>query len=306
MPRFVPPGSRRPALTVALAVSLVLIALSCHCSRKHQDSPPAAKIDAAARVAKRVVSLSPSTTEALFAIGAKDVVVGRSRYCDFPPEALALPQVGGYADPNFEAVLALKPDLVVGGRGPAGVQLLDRLVAFGTEGYFPETESFAQIDAMLLGMGNRTGHTKEAEALIARMHAREAEVRAAVAGRPRPRVLIVFGLEPIVVGGPKSFSNEMIDHAEGDNAVRDGAVYPTLGMEQILALDPDVVVNAAVAGSHGHQRITRDAPGWSELRAVKGGRVVPIVDDSVLRPGPRVIEGVAVLARALHPDAAIH
>jgi len=298
---------------VRLAVRFLGIAaltLSFGCARKHAD-PSATKAAGptgaaeTTHVVKRVVSLSPSTTEALFAVGAKDVVVGRSRYCDFPPEALALPQVGGFADPNFEAVLALKPDLVVGARGPAGVQLLDRLTAFGTEGYFPETESFAQIDAMLLGVGARTGREKEAQQVVAQMHAREAEVQAAVAGRPRPRVLLVFGLEPIVVGGPRSFPNEMLDRAGADNAVREGGLYPTLGMEQIFALDPDVVMNAASQEAHGAQRITREAPGWRELRAVKSGRVIPIPDESVLRPGPRVAEGVVVFARALHPDAAV-
>jgi len=293
-----------PRFVVGWWVLLVLV-VSLGCSRRQSGAAGGGPGDAAARIAKRVVSLSPSTTESLFAIGAKDVIVGRSRYCDFPPEALGLPQVGGFADPNFEAILALRPDLVVGGRGPAGPQLLERLTAFGTEGYFPETESFAQIDAMLLGLGARTGHGAEADAVVTKLHAREGEVQVAVAGRARWRVLLVFGLEPIVVAGPHTFANEMIERAGGTNAVRDGSLYPTLGMEQVLALDPDVVVNAAIAEAHGAQRIHREAPGWRELRAVKSGRVVAIAEESVLRPGPRIAEGLAVFARGLHPEAAI-
>jgi len=280
---------------------LMLLASGLGCSRKADLSSPRGAPDAA-RVAVRVVSLSPSTTEALFAIGAKSAVVGRSRYCDYPPEALALPQVGGYADPNFEAILALKPDLVVGGRGPAGPQLLDRLRAFGTDGYFPETESFAQIDEMLLGLGARTGHAREAEDVVAKMRAREAGVERALAGRPRPRVLLVFGLEPVVVAGPRSFPNEMLARAGAENAVREGGAYPMVGMEQILALDPDVVVNAAIAEAHGAQRIDGNAAGWRELRAVKGGHVVALEDESLLRPGPRIAEALALLARSLHPE----
>jgi len=286
----------------AMWVVAAALVLTLGCSR---NSTSTAGADGAVLTAKRVVSLSPSTTEALFAVGAKDVVVGRSRYCDFPPEALALPQVGGYADPNFEAILALKPDLVVGGRGPAGPQLLDRLTALGTQGYFPETESFAQIEAMLLGLGERTGHAADANAVVARMHARERDIDAALAGRARPRVLLVFGLEPIVVAGPRSFPTEMLERAGSQNVVREGGLYPTLGMEQIYALDPDVVVNAAIAEAHGAQRITREATGWRELRAVKSGHVVAIADESVLRPGPRIADALAILARGLHPDAAI-
>ena len=277
----------------ALAAAL-LIALAC-CSRPKK--PPA--------VASRVVSLSPSTTEGMYAIGAQSLLVGRSRYCDYPPEALALPQVGGYTDPNFEAILALDPDLVVGARGPAGPRVVEPLVARGIATYFPESDSFAQIDEMLLGLGARTAHASQAQALVARLDARAAAIAGAVASKPRPRVLLVFGLAPIVAAGPKSFADEMLARAGGDNVVRAGGAYPTLEMERVLALDPDVILNAAIAEAHGAEAIARDAPGWSSVRAVKEGRVIALTDESVLRPGPRVADGLAVVAKALHPDAAL-
>src|SRR5208282_6923855 len=89
-----------------------------------------------ASIALRVVSLSPSTTEALVAVGARDALVGRSRYCDFPPDVLSVPVVGGFVDPNFEAIVALRPDLVIGARGPAGAQVAERLGPLGTATYF--------------------------------------------------------------------------------------------------------------------------------------------------------------------------
>jgi iron complex transport system substrate-binding protein len=252
----------------------------------------------------RVVSLSPSTTEAVYAIGAGALLVGRSRYCDYPPEALALPQVGGYVDPNLEAILALEPTLVTGARGPAGAGTVNAIAARGVATYFPETESFAQIDAMILGLGARTAHEEGARALVDQVHTRVAQVERAVAGKARVRALLVFGLEPIVVAGPRSFADEMLAHAGAENAVREGSGYPTLGLETVLALDPDVVLNGAIEESHGKERIAKDTPGWQKLRAVREGRVVPLEDESVLRPGPRIGEGLARLARAVHPDAA--
>jgi iron complex transport system substrate-binding protein len=284
-------------LASAPAIALALL-VATGCSRK------AATTDAGA-TARRIVSLSPSTTEALFAVGAKDNVVGRSRYCDFPQEALALPQVGGFSDPNLEAILALKPDLVVGAHGPIGVQFLQRLNEHGIPGFFPETESLVQIDAMVTEMGARTGHGADAAQVVNAMHTREAAIEGSVKGLPRPRALLVFGLSPIVAAGPGSFSSEMLNRAGGDNAVREGGFYPVLGMEQVLALDPDVVINAALAEAHGAERIHREAPGWSALRAVKNGRVVSIADESVLRPGPRVGDALALFARALHPEAKV-
>jgi len=112
----------------------------------------------------------------------------------------------------------------------------------------------------------------------------------------------LFGVQPIVAAGPKSFGDEITRHAGALNAVVSGDTYPALDLEAVAALDPDVIVDAAVAEEHGGQRIGRDAPGWRELRAVKQSRVVMLADEAVLRPGPRVAEGVAIFARALHPE----
>ena len=292
--------TRRPSATLAVVALFTFFTLAGAASCTKKESPRAAQT-----AAHRVVSLSPSTTEAIVAIGAGDALVGRSRYCDFPPDVLKLPQVGGYADPNLEAIFALKPDLVVGARGPAGPQLAEKLAAHGAGTYFPETESFAQIDAMLLGLGERTGHAAEARAVVVRIDARVAGVTEAVRSLPKLRVLMVFGLTPIVVTGPKSFPNEMLERAGGANAVTEGMAYPVLGMERVFALDPDVIVNCAMAEAHGSEQINKDAPGWKNLRAVKEGKVIALSDESVLRPGPRVGDALAILAHAIHPEAKI-
>lgn len=281
-------------LVLVLALALLFV-LSC------KTPAPVAKSDAG--TATRVVSLSPSTTETLFVIGAGDKVVGRSRYCDWPPEVLKLPQIGGYVDPSFEAILALRPDLVTGARGPAGAAMSERLEARGIATFLPKTESFAEIDAMILGVGERTGRSAAAKAKVDALHARTAEIERAVASRPRVRVLLVFGLEPLSVAGPSSFADEMIRRAGGTNAVTEGGGYPTLGIERVMTIDPDVIVNAAIAEAHGRERLGSDTPGWSRVRAVREGRVVAVTDESVLRPGPRVADGLATLARALHPGA---
>jgi len=251
---------------------------------------------------RRIVSLTPNTTETVFAIGAGDRLVGRSRFCDFPPEVRALPAVGGYVDPSFEAILALEPDLVVGARGPAGATLVQRLEQRGIATWFPDTESIAGIEEMIHGLGQRTGRGAQADELVQQIRSRLAAIRAATASSPRPRVLLVFGLAPVVAAGPGSFPDEMLALAGADNAIRQGTRYPSLGMESVLGFAPDVVVDAAVAEGHGQDRIRSDTPGWRELEAVRKGRVIAIDDNSVLRPGPRVAEGVARLASALHPE----
>lgn len=274
-------------------LALGLLALSCR-SRAVAESGPA----------RRIVSISPSTTEAVFALGAGKRLVGRSRYCDYPPEARALPAVGGFVDPSFEAVLALKPDLVVGVQGPGLRDFAERLGARGIGTYFPPTQSFEEIAGMLTELGARLGLAPEGRAVVERIRRQRDGVAAALAGRRRPRALVVFGLRPIVVAGPGSFPDEMLRLAGADNVVQSERTrFPTLGIERVLALDPDVIVDATGGVMREGMSITRDLPGWGELRAAKEDRLVRIDDDRVLRPGPRVGEGLGVLARGLHPDA---
>ncbi len=282
--------TRRGVLAAAAALATLAA-----CSRGHAAPE-------VAREARRIVSVSPATTEALFAVGAGDRVVGRSRFCDWPPEATKLPAVGGVIDANFEAIVQLEPDLVVGGPGPSSTRLADRLEGLGIATWFPAIESFDAIDAMIAGMGDRTGHADQARRVVEDGRARAAAVERSVASEPAPRVLMVLDVAPVVATGPKDFVDELIHRARGVNVLGRGGPWQTLGFEEIVDLDPDVIVDASLANGADASHITAQAPGWKDVRAVREGHVVPLSDPRVLRPGPRVAEGLAVMARALHPQ----
>lgn len=258
------------------------------------------RTSAPGRGVSRVVSMAASTTEGLFAIGAGPLVVGRSRYCDYPPEVRALPSVGGFIDPSLEAILGLRPDLVVGARGPLGPGFIRTLEERGIQTWFPETESFAAIDELVLGLGARTDRVEPARALVARMHARRDALATALAGAKRPRALLLFEKKPISAAGPGSFPDEMLRLAGATNALVEGGRYANLSLEKVIALDPDVLLDAEMGAT-----ATAFDSTWSGVRAVRDGRVARIGDESVLRPGPRVYDGVAVIARALHPELAL-
>jgi iron complex transport system substrate-binding protein len=262
------------------------------------------------QTARRIVSLSPNTTEALFALGAGDRVVGRSRFCDYPPEVAKIPSVGGYVDASLEAILALAPDLVVGARGPAGPGLVNKLESVGVATFFPPTESVAEIEAMLEGLGARIGARTLSHRLVEKIRAHREAIRTALDEAPVVRVLLLFDLGPVVAAGPASFVNEMIESIRAANVVQTGSGYPTLSSETVLTLNPDVVVDASLMTSEPRdaaQAIVRDDPALRahpilrEVRAVREGRVVALHDEAVLRPGPRIGDGLATLARAIHP-----
>ncbi len=153
---------------------------------------------------------------------------------------------------------------------------------------------------MILGLGRRTGHVPAAARLTQAIDARTREVERAVADQPAPRVLMVLGVTPVVAAGPKSFLDEMIARAKATNVVNAGAAWQTVELERVAEMDPDVVLDASAEGGTP-SRLAADAPGWRAVRAVREGRVIPLDDPRVLRPGPRVAEGLAVLAHALHP-----
>lgn len=232
-------------------------------------------------------------------LGARAQLVGRSRYCDYPPDVQSLPVVGGFTDPNFEAIVALRPDLVTGARGPAGPTLTERLDARGVVTYFPPTESIDGIVAMIDGLGERVGRRSEASALVTAMRERRNRMVEEAGQRRRVRALLLFGTTPIVAAGPGSFTDEMLRLAGGENVLAGNGVvaaYPTLSLEQVLAARPEVILDAAVMEHHGREGL---GPTWQAVEAVQKKHVVALADEAILRPGPRVLDGVEALRRAL-------
>jgi iron complex transport system substrate-binding protein len=284
----------RPSRRTALATLAALALASC---RGRSNAPGA----------RRIVSLAPSTTEAVFALGAGAELVGRSRHCDYPPEAAALPAVGGYADPSVEAIVALAPTLVVGARGPAGPALEQALHGRGLSTFWPETESLAQIESMLADLGRLLDREAAGVAAAAVVRDRVGAISRAVTARPKVRAVLLFDVAPIVAAGPGGFPDELLGKAGADNLVKEGGAYPTLPVERLLALDPDVVLDGSIGAHQDGSRMAslRDAPGWRELRAMRSGSVRAVSDAVVLRPGPRIGEGLAILARALHGAAVV-
>jgi iron complex transport system substrate-binding protein len=245
----------------------------------------------------RIVSLIPSLTEDLFAIGAGPQVVGVSAWTDFPPQATHLPVIGSASSVDTEQVLRLHPDAVVG--IPAQAPLVADLRRAGLRPALLADDSYDDIFRDLSQLGRISGHASEAAALETRLRARTAELEHSVRGTSRPRVFVVLGVAPIYTVSDSSYIAELIALAGGRNAAGNlKDVYPRFSAEALVALQPDAIVADSQSGLAG----VLDRAPWNALRAVRERRVY-VLDDAALleRPGPRYNEGLAWLIARLHP-----
>ena len=249
---------------------------------------------------QRIVTIAPSNTEIAFALGLGDRVVAVDPVSDYPPEATAKPRIGGYIDPNPEELVAAKPDLVLVTAAAEG-PLLDKLDSLGLTTVVVEPTNLDGVLASIDLVGAIAGVPEAAHALTCEMAGRIAAVAAAVAGEPQPRVFLEYSPD-LYTAGPGSFGDDLIRHAGGTNIAADATTaWPQLSTEAVVAADPEVVLlGDGDAGTTPEQVAAR--PGWSGVAAVRDGRVVLLNADLVARPGPRIVDGLEAMARAIHPD----
>lgn len=263
----------------------------------------------AAPPAVRVVSLVPAVTEMLFAIGAGPQVVGVSSFDRYPPEVESRPRVGALIDPDLEKILSLRPDLVVTYGSQDDLQR--QLGRASIPVYSYRHGGLAQITRTMREIGDRVGRSGEASRLASTLEARLRAVSTRLAGRPHPRVMLVFGreggtLRNIYASGGVGFLHDMLIAAGGVNVFADvprESVQAT--SELILTRRPDVILEVRATALGAELGATPDGA-WQTLAsvpAVRDKRILVLVGDRFVVPGPRVADAVAEMARALHPDA---
>jgi iron complex transport system substrate-binding protein len=244
-----------------------------------------------------VVTLAPSLTDTVLALGARDRLVGVTRY-DASPEVKDLPRVGGFLDPSPEAVLALRPDLVLwlsdGGAWPA----VQRIAALGVPVLAIPVVGVPDVLRAARVVGAALGDSAAGERLAAELEGAVREAERAAASLPRRRVLFLVGRDPLVVAGPGSYPDALLRIVGGTNVVGGDRPWPVYPVERAVADDPDLVVDAAV--NEPAETIDRLAA----IPAVRAGRVVRLPDDRALRPGPGLASALRQVLAAVHPEAA--
>lgn len=247
---------------------------------------------------RRIVTVTPSVTEILFALGLESRVVGVSRFDDRPPRVKKLPKVGGFSDPNVESILALRPDLVVAAANAQNRPALEQLSRLGVPVFAVPGNTFADAFHATEALAEVLGPKVKAKgrAVTDDMKAQLRRLGRAPTAKG-PKVLIVFGKDPLIVGGPGSLADSALDLLGAVNVAGEGPrPYPTWSLEAVLAAGPDIIVDAT--GAHGR---AQPAPwrGLDAVPAVARGRVLALDLAVSLRPSPLFVDGVAALGEAL-------
>ncbi|NTW53162.1 MAG: cobalamin-binding protein [Chlorobiaceae bacterium] len=290
-----PVRSHRNSATTSLLLLALLLSALAGCTQEGSKAHETSKYP------RRIVSLAPSLTEMLYAIGAGDQLVGRTSACDWPAEAKKVPVIGAFGRPSLEVLAAAEPDLVIDvdladeqiGRKIAAMKIRHEPIRCKT----PE-----EIPPALRRLGQLTGHVRQADSLAEAIEKglagfrKEADLKTQKSG-----VYLEIWNDPLWTGGKHSFTSSMIAYAGGRNI---GDVvekeYFEVSPEWVIRQDPDVIACMYMSKKTPAQQVVENRTGWSNMGAVRNRRVYGDFDNNIyLRPGPRVLEGIASLKALL-------
>ena len=265
----------------------------------YDNTPPPDQVD-------RIVSLAPNLTEILFALGLDEKVVAVSNGSDYPPEAAKKEKTGTFWQPNTEAIIASKPNLVITLWFEQQKAIADTLNRLGYQVLTLKIEKIEELLTAIQKIGTATDCKQHSDELIQSINNRLNDLQSKLSSTNKVRVLWTVQLEPLRVAGRNTFVNELIELAGGENAIGPTIQqYPPIGTEELLTCGAEIIIQSAM----GTTDIARQQQAaelfwgkWANLPAVKNGKIYVVNSDTILRLGPRLPQGIEMIARYLHPD----
>ncbi len=253
---------------------------------------------------QRILPLTPSLSETLFALGLDDRIVGVTEFATYPKAARKKPKVGTFFNPSLEKILALEPDLVIVGSEHQDGKTSAALKQFGIPVYRVKPVDLNSIYRLISNLGEITGTLKRAHKVILKMKKQVAMIERRVAGLRPQRVFYQVGIDPIVTANRQTFAADLIHRAGGilvtaDNPIR----YPTYAIEKIIVDAPEVIIISSMSPNTNYQRFRLSWQRWRTIPAVRNDRIYVVDSDMVDRPSPRIVDGLAKMAEFIHPEA---
>lgn len=260
---------------------------------------------------QRIISIAPSITETLFALGLGDKVIAVTDYCDYPPQVKALPTVGGFINPNFETIISLQPDLVVLLANQQRV--VEQLQKLNVNTLPVLNTSLDDVKQTIAVIGKQTQHQQQADELLKKINQKIAFIAEKTKGLDRPTVMITMGhsidseqMKQIFIAGQHDFYNDLITLAGGQNVYQSKQPrVPSLSIEGIMQLNPQVIIDVFPEAEDHNSDLVKVLQQWHSLNyvdAVKNDRVYIIEEDYATIPGPRIFLLLDQLARLIHPE----
>jgi len=247
---------------------------------------------------QRIVSLAPSNTEILFALGLGDNVVGVTDWCDYPPEALNKTKVGGYATPDIEKIVALNPDLVLVAYGTP-MDVIITMVGLGLTVFGIKTTDLDDLLNDIRRIGEITDKEMEAQALTSAMENRiQAVTNQTAELEQSPRVFYIVWHDPLWTAGSGTFIDELIERAGGVNICQNLTGYTTISIEEVVARDPEIIITS----EWSYDWARNETGPLASTNASQTGRIYICDDNLIQRPGPRLVEGLEWFAYLIHPE----
>jgi len=254
---------------------------------------------------RRIISLAPSLTETVFALGLGERLVGVSVYCDYPPAVQKIDRVGTFLTPNVEAIVAKRPDIVLAVPTPGNQSPVETLRSLGVRVLLVNPNTVSETLETLVTVGRALGAEAAARALVARIEAHMAAVRAKLTEAPERTVLMVLGQTPLIAVGRGTFLDELIGLAHGRNVgAQAGGAWPHLSLEFVIAASPQVIIDTTMGDEERSGAAAAMAfwNGFPSIPAVRDRRVYGYKQYQLLRPGPRLAEAFETIARFVHPE----
>jgi iron complex transport system substrate-binding protein len=252
----------------------------------------------------RIVSLAPSLTETLYALGVQDRLVGDTDFCDYPPDAQKKRKVGGPINPNLEEIAALHPDLVLVTKEINRLDTLRALDTLGIPAYATDARNVDDILSTTQKLADLLGVPETGKSLTADLQARLVALHARLESLPPSRVLFVVWTHPLISVGKNTFIADALRKADAASIVDATQDWPQMNLEEVVRLQPDYLVFAASHADSAARdfELLSSLPGWQFLEAVRNHRFA-VISDAVNRPAPRIVSAIEDLARQLHPAA---
>jgi len=252
---------------------------------------------------QRVVALAPSITEIIFALGQEHRLKGVTVYSDFPPEAAKLPKVGSYVHLDLERIVALKPDLCIAIKDGNPREVIQLLESLKIPVYAVDPRNLSTIMNTIIEIGKLLDANEKANILVRNMRSRIQRVESLVEKASyRPRVFYQIGISPVVSAGTNTFIHELIVLAGGTNLAEGPIPYPRFSREQVLVLSPEVFIITSMARAAVFEQVKNEWNRWPSLPAVRNNRIFLQDSNFFDRPTPRLVDGLEMLVRLIHPE----